>query len=155
MATATGASRQAALTAANAAVAALAAGTSFEDVARQYSTDAATKDKGGDYGSIFANDTTLDTRRSWAPSSPPTQGETTPLLTNADGSTASARVNGITPATADTSFDKDLRAAMSWDAYREQRAQGGRRGQARRVHRRGRHDGRPAAAPPRPDLARR
>ena len=112
----TGAARQAALTAANEAVAALAAGTAFEDVARKYSTDA-TKDTGGDYGSIFADDTTLDLALVGAIFAAG-QGETTPLLTNADGSYSIARVNGITPAAPDPSFEKDLRATMSWDAYR-------------------------------------
>ena len=113
---ATGASRQAALTAANEAVAALAAGTAFADVARKYSTDAS-KAKGGDYGSIFANDTTLDPALVSAIFAAGT-GETTPLLTNADGSYSIAKVNGITPATPDAGYEKDLRAIMSWDAYR-------------------------------------
>ena len=116
---ATGVSRQAALTAADAAVAALAAGTSFEDVAKQYSTDTATKDKGGDIGSIYANDTTLDNPGLVAAIFATDQGQTTPLLANADGSYSIARVTGITPATADATFEKDLRADMSWDAYRE------------------------------------
>jgi parvulin-like peptidyl-prolyl isomerase len=112
----TGAARQAALTAANEAVAALAAGTAFGDVARKYSTDA-TKDKGGDYGSIFADDTTLDPALVGAIFAA-NQGDTTPLLANADGSYSIARVDGITPAAPDASFEKDLRSAMSWDAYR-------------------------------------
>ena len=112
----TGAARQAALTAANAAVAALASGTPFADVAKQYSTDAS-KDKGGDYGSIFATDTTLDPALVGAIFAT-AQGATTPLLTGADGSYSIARVNAVTPATPDASYEKDLRAAMSWDAYR-------------------------------------
>jgi parvulin-like peptidyl-prolyl isomerase len=112
----TGSARQAALTAANEAVAALAAGTSFEDVARKYSTDAS-KDKGGDYGSIFADDATLDPALVGAIFAA-SQGETTPLLTTADGAYTIAGVNGITPSAPDTSFDKDLRAVMSEDAYR-------------------------------------
>ncbi len=113
----TGAARQAALTAANAAVAALAAGTSFADVAKQYSTDTATKASGGEHGSIYANDTTLDAALVGAIFAAGT-GETTPLLTDADGAYNIARVNSIAPATPDTSYEKDLRSAMSWDAFR-------------------------------------
>ena len=149
----TGAARQAALTAANEAVAALAAGTAFEDVARKYSTDA-TKDKGGDYGSIFANDTTLDPALVAAIFAA-NQGDTTPLLTNADGSYSIARVDGH--------HARDRRRELREGSPRghvlgrvpRERAQGDRRGQARRVHRHGCHDRRPAAAPSRRDLARR
>ena len=67
--TVTPAARQAAFTAAHEAAAALAAGTPFEEVAKQYSTDASAA-TGGDYGSVSADDATLDPP-SWAPSSPP------------------------------------------------------------------------------------
>jgi parvulin-like peptidyl-prolyl isomerase len=110
------AGRQAAFTAATAAAAALAAGTSFEEVAKQYSTDA-NADTGGDYGSIGADDTTLDAALVGAIFAA-AEGEVTPLLAGVDGSYSIARVNGITPATTDPTYEQDLREEMSWDAYR-------------------------------------
>ena len=47
-----------------------------------------------------------------------TQGALTPLITSSDGVYSIAKVNGITPAATDPGYEKDLRAAMSWDAYR-------------------------------------
>ncbi len=112
----TGTARQAALTAANQAVADLAAGKAFGDVAKAYSTDA-TKATGGDYGSVFRNDSTLDPGLVSAIFAA-NQGDLTPLITGADGSYSIAKINGITPSVADPSYEKDLRSAMSWDAYR-------------------------------------
>lgn len=114
--TVTPTARQAALTAANAAVAALADGTSFEEVARTYSTDASKAD-GGAFGTVTAADTRLDATLLGALFAA-AQGATTPLLPGSDGSYSIGRVNSITPATPDLSYDKDLRAAMSYDAYR-------------------------------------
>ncbi len=114
--TVTPAARQAALTAANAAVADLAAGKDFATVAKAYSTDP-TKTSGGDHGSITRDDSTLDPALVGAIFSA-TQGALTPLITSSDGVYSIAKVNGITPAATDPSYEKDLRAAMSWDAYR-------------------------------------
>ncbi len=108
--------RQAALTAANQAVADLAAGKSFEQVARTYSTDAS-KDKGGDHGTVFRDDTTLDPALLGAIFAA-REGDLTPLISGLDGEHSIARVKHINPATPDPSYEKDLRAAMSWDAYR-------------------------------------
>lgn len=112
----TPAARQAALTAANAAVAALAAGTPFEEVAQTYSTDPS-KDQGGDYGSITADDTALDAALVGAIFAA-NAGDVTPLLRGEGGSYSIAKVAGITPGAVDPSYQDDLREEMSWDAYR-------------------------------------
>ncbi len=85
------AGRQAAYTAAHEAEAALASGTPFEEVAKQYST-AASAATGGDYGSIAADDTTLDPALVGAIFAA-AEGEVTPLLEGSDGSYSIARVN--------------------------------------------------------------
>ena len=108
--------RQAALTAATAATAALAAGTSFEEVAATYSTDAS-KAEGGAFGMVTAGDSRLDATL-LATLLAADQGATTPLLNGSDGSYSIGRVNSITPANPDPSFDRDVRAAVSYDAYR-------------------------------------
>ncbi len=113
----TAAARQAALVAANDAAAALAAGTPFGDVAKQYST-APSAAQGGAYGSIAADDTTLDNDALVGAIFAAGEGETTPLLTGTDGSYSIARVDSVTPATPDPTFEEDLRKAMSPDAYR-------------------------------------
>jgi parvulin-like peptidyl-prolyl isomerase len=110
------AERQAALTAANAAVADLAAGKAFVDVAKAYSTDAS-KANGGDYGSIMRGDSTLDPALVSAIFAAD-EGALTPLITGSDGSFSIARVDAITAPTLDPSYEKDLRQAMSWDAYK-------------------------------------
>lgn len=114
--TVTPAARQAAFTAAHDAAAAIAAGTPFEEVAKRYSTDASAP-TGGEYGSVQADDATLDATLLDAIFAA-AQGEVTPLLAGADGTWSIAHVDGITPATPDPSYERDLREEVSWDAYR-------------------------------------
>lgn len=114
--TVTAEARQAALKAADGAVADLAAGTDFATVAKQYSTHASKSD-GGAYGWIGSSDTTFDPALVHAVFSTD-KGSLTPLITASDGSYQIARVDDVTPPAMDPTFEQDLRAAMSWDAYR-------------------------------------
>ncbi|MFN8517841.1 MAG: peptidylprolyl isomerase [Chloroflexota bacterium] len=113
----TGAQRQEALANARAAQAALAAGTPFADVAKEYSTatDAAT---GGDRGIVGRDDTTLDPALLQAVFSV-AEGEDTPLLQDAAGTYLLAQVATVVPATDDASFTSDLEERISSGAYRD------------------------------------
>lgn len=113
----TGQQRQQALADARAAEAALAAGTPFADVAREYSTatDAA---KGGDRGSVGRDDTTLDPAL-LAALFGVAEGEDTPLLQDADGTWLIGHVDEIRPAVDDPSFTADLQERISTGAYRD------------------------------------
>jgi len=101
---------------ATAAEAALAAGTPFDQVAKQYSTDAS-KDKGGDYGFITATNTT-DPAWVSALFKLPVNG-TTPLLKGSDGTYRIGRVSEITPGTVDAAYQSDVVGTVGDAYYRE------------------------------------
>lgn len=113
----TGADRQQALADAQAALAALEAGTPFADVARDHSTAADAKD-GGDRGIVGRDDTTLDPALLAAVFAT-AEGEDTPLLQDADGTYLIARVTQIMPAVADPSYSRELQERVSSGAYRD------------------------------------
>lgn len=113
----TGAERQQALADARAAQAALAAGTPFADVARDYSTAEDAAD-GGDRGSVSRDDTTLDPALLSALFAVG-DGEDTPLLQDADGTWLIGHVDEIRAATPDPSFTNDLQDRISTGAYRD------------------------------------
>jgi parvulin-like peptidyl-prolyl isomerase len=115
--TPTGAQRQEALANAQAAQAALGAGTPFADVAREYSTadDAAA---GGARGIVARDDAELDPALLQAIFSV-AEGDDTPLLQDVDGTYLIARVNDILPATSDPSYTRDLGESVSMGAYRD------------------------------------
>lgn len=113
----TGEQRQQALTDARAAEAALAAGTPFADVAREYST-APDATSGGDRGTVSRDDTTLDPALRAALFSV-AEGEDTPLLQDADGTWLIGHVDEIRPAVDDPSFMTDLQDRISSGAYRD------------------------------------
>ena len=102
---------------AQAAQAALDAGTPFAEVASQYSTgdDAA---NGGDHGTIGRDDTTLDAALVQALFSVG-EGEDTPLLQDDTGTYRIGRVTAIEPATDDPTFRDDLEESISFGAYRD------------------------------------
>lgn len=114
---ATGAARQKALADAQAAQAALEAGSSFEEVARQYSTAADAED-GGDRGVVSRDDATLDPAL-LAAVFETGEGGDTPLLQDAEGTYLLARVTQILPPVDDPSFARDLQDRVSSGAYRE------------------------------------
>lgn len=99
------------------AAAALGAGTPFDQVASQYSTDAS-KDKGGDLGFLLSSDTTDPT---WVNAlfRLPLNG-TTPVLTGADGIYRIGMVTEIKPGVEDMDFHAGAVAAVGDGAYREQ-----------------------------------
>jgi parvulin-like peptidyl-prolyl isomerase len=109
--------RRQALADAQAAQAALEAGTPFEEVARQYSTGDDAAD-GGDRGTIGRDDTTLDPALVRALFSIG-EGEDTPLLQDEAGTYQIGRVTAIRPATDDPGFRGDLEERVSFGAYRE------------------------------------
>ncbi len=113
----TGADRQKALADAQAALAALGAGTPFADVARKYST-AADAQAGGDRGIVGRDDTSLDPALLRAVFSV-AEGQDTPLLQDADGTYLLARVTQVLPPTDDPSFRRDLGDRVSSGAYRD------------------------------------
>ncbi|MBX3029935.1 MAG: peptidylprolyl isomerase [Chloroflexi bacterium] len=107
--------RQQALADARAAEAALAAGTDFATVAREYGTvTTATPD--GDYGTITADDATLD-RTLVVALFGLAEGQDTPLLQDEDGTYLIARLTAIEPPVMDPTFQDDL--PVSWDAFRQ------------------------------------
>lgn len=108
--------RQQALQNATAAAAALASGTSFEQVAQQYSTDP-TKDQGGDYGFITA-DNTVDPAWVHAVFALPLNG-TTSVIKGADGTYRIGTVREITPPTVDPLFNKQVVQVIGDQAYRD------------------------------------
>lgn len=112
-----GPARQKALADARAALAALEAGTPFEEVAREYSTatDAAS---GGDRGVIDREDADLDPALLRAVFETP-EGGITPLLQDSEGTYLLARVTSILPAVEDPSFRRDLEERVSSGAYRD------------------------------------
>ncbi|MET0771895.1 MAG: peptidylprolyl isomerase [Candidatus Limnocylindrales bacterium] len=109
--------RQQALADAQAALAALEAGTPFADVAREHSTaeDAAA---GGDRGFVGRDDTTLDPALLEAIFSV-AAGEDTPLLQDADGTYLIAHVAETRPGAEDPTFTRDLQERISSGAYRD------------------------------------
>lgn len=113
----TGVDRQQALAQVRAAQAALASGTPFADVAREYSTadDAA---MGGDRGLVGQDDTSLDPALLRAVFST-AEGQDTPLLQDPDGTYLLARVAEIRPGTEDPTFTRDLEERVSGGAYRD------------------------------------
>lgn len=108
--------RQKALTDADAAAAALAAGSTFDEVARQYSTDAS-KDSGGDYGFITADNSTDATWVQALFQLP--QGGTTPVMKGEDGVYRIGKVTEIAAATADPSFHEGAVKAVGDGVYRD------------------------------------
>lgn len=109
--------RQQALTDARAAQEALAAGTDFAAVAAQYGT-ASTATAAGDYGTIAADDASLD-RALVVSLFGLEEGQDTPLLQNAGGSYLIGRVTDIEPPVMDATFRDDLGGVVSWDAFRQ------------------------------------
>jgi parvulin-like peptidyl-prolyl isomerase len=107
--------RQAAFKAAQDASAALAAGTPFADVAREYSTDASS-DQGGAFGLITRANSELD---------PPfiealfalEQGGVTSVIEGDDGIYRIGRVAEIITGSPDPGFETDVRDRLSWDTY--------------------------------------
>ncbi len=109
--------RQQALADARAAQAALAAGTDFGAVARQYGTaDTATAD--GDYGTVGVDDRGLGDAALMSSIFGLAEGQDTPLFQDATGTYRIARLTGIEPAAPDAAFRDDLTALVSWDSYR-------------------------------------
>ncbi len=108
--------RQKALENATAATAALAGGTSFEQVAQQYSTDPS-KSLGGDYGFISASDT-VDPAWVQAVFALPLNG-TTPVIKGADGTYRIGTVREITPPALDPQFNHDVVQKIGEAAYRD------------------------------------
>jgi parvulin-like peptidyl-prolyl isomerase len=107
---------EAALTDAQKALADLNAGKPFADVARQYSTDAS-KDRDGDYGSMTSTNAT-DPEWVKALFELPSGG-TTDIIKGDDGVYRIGRVAEITPGADDPSFETDLKARTSLDAYKK------------------------------------
>jgi parvulin-like peptidyl-prolyl isomerase len=99
------------------AVAALAAGTPFEQVAQQYNTGAA-KDSGGDLGFLTSDDPT-DTTWVDALFRLPVDG-TTPLIKGEDEAYRIGRVTEIKPGAEDPSYRQDAVEAVGDGNYREQ-----------------------------------
>lgn len=99
------------------AAAALAAGTPFDQVAAQYSTDAS-KDKGGDIGFVRATDTTDAT---WIDAlfRLPLNG-TTPMLKGDDGIYRIGKVTEVKPGVEDPDFAKGAADAIGQAAYRDE-----------------------------------
>jgi parvulin-like peptidyl-prolyl isomerase len=106
--------RQQALENATKAAAALASGTSFEQVAQQYSTDAS-KDLGGDYGVIDASNS-VDAAWVQALFALPLNG-TTPVIRGADGTYRIGSVREINPSTVDPNFARDVVNKVGDQAY--------------------------------------
>jgi parvulin-like peptidyl-prolyl isomerase len=101
---------------ADAALAALNAGTSFAQVAKQYSTDPSGT-KGGDYGYITATDTT---DQAWVNAlfKLPLNG-TTGVILGSDGTYRIGRVTDIVPAKTDPNYEQKLQqAGVNVAAYR-------------------------------------
>jgi parvulin-like peptidyl-prolyl isomerase len=113
----TGEDRQQAFTDAQAAMAALKAGTPFADVAREYST-AEDADDGGDRGLVGRDDTDLDAALRQAVFNV-AEGEATPLLQDIDGTYLLAQVTRILPPTDDPAYTRDLQERISTGAYRD------------------------------------
>jgi parvulin-like peptidyl-prolyl isomerase len=99
------------------AAASIAAGSPFEAIARQYSTDPS-KDQGGDIGFLSADDTT-DTTWVDALFRLPLNG-TTPMIKGDDGIYRIGRVTEIRPGTEDPSFRQGAFDAIGEGAYRQQ-----------------------------------
>ncbi len=114
---ATGAARQKALADAQAAHAALEAGTPFEDVARQYSTAEDAED-GGDRGIVSRDDTTLDPAL-LAAVFEAAEGGDTPLLQDTEGTYLIGRVTRVFPPAEDPSFERNLQDRVSSGAHRD------------------------------------
>jgi parvulin-like peptidyl-prolyl isomerase len=108
--------RQKALESATTAAAALASGTSFEQVAQQYSTDPS-KDLGGDYGFITASNS-IDPAWVQALFALPLNG-TTPVIKGADGTYRIGTVREIAPAAVDPNFNRDVVKVVGDQAYRD------------------------------------
>lgn len=101
---------------ADAALAALNAGTSFAQVAKQYSTDPSGT-KGGDFGYITSTDTT-DTAWVAALFKLPLNG-TTGVMLGSDGTYRIGRVADIVPAKTDPNYQQKLQqAGVDLTAYR-------------------------------------
>jgi parvulin-like peptidyl-prolyl isomerase len=98
------------------ALADLTAGKPFDQVAKQYSTDAS-KDKGGDFGYITSSDTT-DTAWVAAVFALPLNG-TTGVIQGLDGTYRIGRVTDIVPVRTDDKYTDRISAAVSLSAYRE------------------------------------
>jgi parvulin-like peptidyl-prolyl isomerase len=99
------------------AAAALASGQAFDQVARQYSTDAS-KDKGGDLGFIEATDTTDPT---WDDALFRLDaGGTTPVIKGDDGVYRIGQVTEIKPGTADPNFTNGAIDKVGDGFYRDQ-----------------------------------
>jgi parvulin-like peptidyl-prolyl isomerase len=109
--------RQTAYDNAQKAAAAVAAGTPFDQVARQYNTDAS-KDTGGDFGLVTASDTTDAT---WVDAlfRLPVNG-TTALIKGDDGIYRIGRVTEIVAGAEDTSYKPGAIEAVGDGSYREQ-----------------------------------
>jgi parvulin-like peptidyl-prolyl isomerase len=111
------AQRAAAWTSAQEALAALQAGRPFDQVARQYSTDASATD-GGNYGYITASDP-VDPAWIKALFALPLNG-TTDVIAGADGTYRIGRVVQIVPAQTDPHFQQRIvQAGVSLAAYRD------------------------------------
>jgi parvulin-like peptidyl-prolyl isomerase len=115
--TATPAEEQAAWQAAQDAAAALAAGTAFADVAKQYSTDAS-KDSGGEYGFV-GKDSTLDPAFIGTVFATE-QGQTTPVIKGADGVWRIGRVDEIRAGAMDGAYEQTMRDTVGYDLWRNQ-----------------------------------
>ena len=113
---ATPAGAQKALADATAAAAALTAGTPFDQVAKQYSTDTS-KDTGGDYGFITASNTT-DATWVQAVFALPLNG-TTPAIKGADGTYRIGRVSEIDPGTVDAAYQTDVLKEVGSGSYHD------------------------------------
>jgi parvulin-like peptidyl-prolyl isomerase len=110
--------RQAAFTAAQEAAAALAAGTAFEEVAKQYSTDEESKDQGGDIGFV-TEESDLDPAFLGTLFSLE-KGAVTPVVKGADGAWRIGRLDEVRPGTMDAGLEQAIRDAVGWDLYRGQ-----------------------------------
>jgi parvulin-like peptidyl-prolyl isomerase len=105
---------QAAYKAAHDAADALAAGTPFADVAREYSTDES-KDDGGAYG-LVSRTSQLDTTFLEAVFAQP-QGGTTPVIEGEDGIYRIGRVSEIVQGQSDPGFRAEVEQRVPWGTY--------------------------------------
>jgi parvulin-like peptidyl-prolyl isomerase len=108
---------QAAYTKAQEAKAALDAGTPFEEVAREYSSDDSAAD-GGAYGYV-TRDSSLD------PAFIGTifeleQGGVTPVIKGSDGVWRIGMVTEIRPGTVDAGLERRIRDTVGWDRFRNE-----------------------------------
>src|SRR5262245_51090124 len=106
--------QQAAFQDIHAAADALAAGTPFADVARQYSTDAS-KNEGGAYG-LVSRTSDLDPKFPQSGCLQP-QDVVTPVLLGDDGSYRIGHVSEIVQGASDPTFQSEVEQHVSWNTY--------------------------------------